>query len=56
VEDINECRTGALTGILEPDASWSMLSELLRARLSRRRVSVTSLCLASKSPVTTDLR
>lgn len=56
VEDIDECRTGALTGILEPDASWSMLSELLRARLSRRRVSVTSLCLASKSPVTTALR
>jgi response regulator RpfG family c-di-GMP phosphodiesterase len=56
VEDIDECRTGALTGILEPDASWSMLTELLRARLSRRRVSVTSLCLASKSPVTTALR
>lgn len=56
VEDIDECRMGALTGILEPDASWSMLSELLRARLSRRRVSVTSLCLASKSPVTTALR
>lgn len=56
VEDIDECRTGALTGILEPDASWSMLSELLRARLSRRRVSVTSLCLASKSPATTALR
>ena len=56
MEDIDESRTGALTGILEPDASWSMLSELLRARLSRRRVSVTSLCLASKSPVTTALR
>jgi DNA-binding response OmpR family regulator/predicted transcriptional regulator len=56
VDDIDECRTGALIGILEPDASWSMLSELLRARLSRRRVSVTSLCLASKSPVTTALR
>lgn len=56
VEDIDECRAGTLAGILEPDASWSMLSELLRAHLSRRRVSVTSLCLASKSPVTTALR
>jgi DNA-binding MarR family transcriptional regulator len=33
-----------------------MLTELLRARLARRRLSVTSLCLASKSPVTTALR
>ena len=56
VDDIDDCRMNALTGILEPDASWSMLSELLRARLSRRRVSVTSLYLASKSPVTTALR
>jgi DNA-binding MarR family transcriptional regulator len=32
------------------------LTELLRARLIRRRISVTSLCLASKSPVTTALR
>lgn len=56
VEDIDDCRMSALSGILEPDASWSMLSELLRAKLSRRRVSVTSLCLASKSPVTTALR
>lgn len=56
VEDIDECRTGALVGILEPDASWSMMAELMRARLSRRQVSVTSLCLASKSPVTTALR
>jgi DNA-binding response OmpR family regulator len=56
LDDIDECRSGALVGILEPDACWSMLSELMRARLSRRRVSVTSLCLASKSPVTTALR
>lgn len=46
VEDIAECRTGALVGILEPDASWSMMAELMRARLSRRQVSVTSLCPA----------
>ena len=33
-----------------------MLSELLRAHLLRRQISVTSLCLASRSPVTTALR
>lgn len=48
--------SGSPCRILEPDASWSMLSELLRAQLSTRRVSATSLCLASKSPVTTALR
>lgn len=56
LSDIDDCRTGTLEGILEPDATWSMLTELLRARLARRRLSVTSLCLASKSPVTTALR
>ena len=54
--DLDECRIQILEGIVEPDATWSMLSELLRARLARRRLSVTSLCLASKSPVTTALR
>ena len=54
--DIDDCRSSSLDGILEPDATWSMLTELLRARLIRRRISVTSLCLASKSPVTTALR
>ena len=54
--DLDDCRASTLDGILEPDATWSMLTELLRARLARRRLSVTSLCLASKSPVTTALR
>lgn len=54
--DLDDCRSSTLDGILEPDATWSMLTELLRARLARRRLSVTSLCLASKSPVTTALR
>ena len=54
--DLDECRAQALDGVLEPDATWSMLTELLRARLARRRLSVTSLCLASKGPVTTALR
>ena len=56
LSDLDDCRTQMLEGIVEPDATWSMLTELLRARLARRRLSVTSLCLASKSPVTTALR
>jgi len=56
LSDLDDCRIQILEGILEPDSTWSMLTELLRARLARRRLSVTSLCLASKSPVMTGLR
>jgi len=54
--DIDEFRCRALADVFEADATWSMLSELLRAKLLRRQISVTSLCLASRSPVTTALR
>lgn len=54
--DIDDCRATLLDGLIEPDATWSMLTELLRAKVARRRISVTSLCLASKNPVTTALR
>lgn len=54
--DVDEFRCQALADVFEPDATWSMLSELLRAQLLRRQISVTSLCLASRSPVTTALR
>lgn len=56
LSEIDDLRMRQLDGIVEGDAAWSMLAELLRARLTRRRISVTSLCLASKSPVTTALR
>lgn len=56
LREIDDQRARALDGIAEPDATWNMLAELLRARLTRRRVSVTSLCLASRSPVTSALR
>ena len=56
LRDIDEQRLRAIGDVLEPDATWAMLSELLRARITRRRVSVTSLCLASRNPVTTALR
>jgi len=38
------------------EPSWEMLTELMLAKLSGRRVSVTSVCLASKARVTTALR
>lgn len=56
LHDVDEQRQRSLGGILEPDATWNMLAELLRARIAKRRVSVTSLCLVSRAPVTTALR
>lgn len=54
--EIDEFRCSALADVFETDATWSMLSELLQAQLLRKQISVTSLCLASRSPVTTALR
>jgi len=54
--DIDEARATAFPTIVEHDPAWNMLAELLRARLLDRRVSVTSLCLSSRTPVTTALR
>lgn len=56
LRDIDDQRLKALGGIVETDATWNMLAELLRARITRRRISVTSLCLASRGPVTSALR
>lgn len=56
LRDVDEQRLRSLSGVLEPDATWNMLAELLRARIMKRRLSVTSLCLASRAPVTTALR
>ena len=39
-----------------PEPAWEMLAELMRARLSDERLSVTSLALSSQSPATTALR
>lgn len=56
LRDVDEQRQRSLSNVLEPDATWNMLAELLRARITKRRVSVTSLCLASRAPVTSALR
>ena len=39
-----------------PEPAWEMLAELMRARLSSEKLSVTSLALSSQSPATTALR
>jgi CheY-like chemotaxis protein/DNA-binding MarR family transcriptional regulator len=41
---------------LMPEPAWEMLTELMRASLGNTRLSVTSLCLSSRSPTTTALR
>jgi hypothetical protein len=41
---------------LMPDPAWEMLVELMLGRYTGRRICVTSLCLASRTPVTTALR
>lgn len=38
------------------DPAWDMLLELQLAEISQRRVSVSKLCMASNSPLTTGLR
>lgn len=38
------------------DPAWDMLLDLAAARVEQRRVSITSLCLASGVPLTTALR
>jgi hypothetical protein len=38
------------------DPAWDMLLELTAARLEGRRVSISSLCIASAAPATTALR
>lgn len=43
-------------GGLFADPAWDMLLDLLAARLERRRVAVSSLCIAAAVPATTALR
>ncbi|MET0363652.1 MAG: MarR family transcriptional regulator [Sphingobium sp.] len=45
-----------LPGELFADPAWDMMLDLLGARIDRKRVSVSSLCIASAVPPTTALR
>ena len=51
-----QLRAELFTAGLFADPAWDMLLDLTAARLERRRVSVSSLCMASGVPSTTALR
>jgi hypothetical protein len=51
-----QLRARFLEGGLFSDPAWEMLLDLTAARVERKRVSVTSLCIASGAPPTTALR
>jgi Winged helix DNA-binding domain len=51
-----QLRTRFLGEDLFADPAWDMLLDLVAARVEHRRVSVTSLCIASGVPPTTALR
>lgn len=49
-------RTNFFPGGLFADPAWDMLLDLTHARLTGKRVSVSSLCIAARVPATTALR
>jgi len=53
---LQEARSHFFGDTVPPDPAWEMLMELMLNALAGRKISVTSLCLASKAPVTTALR
>lgn len=54
--DFCNARQGYFPDGLFSDPAWDMLLDLTHARLSGKRVSVSSLCIASRVPATTALR
>lgn len=53
---LRRLRRQIFEGNLFLDPAWDMMLDLLAARLETKRVSVSSLCLASGAPPTTALR
>jgi CheY-like chemotaxis protein/DNA-binding MarR family transcriptional regulator len=53
---LHEARSSIFGPAVMPEPAWEMLAELMRARLAGQPLSVTSLALASSSPMTTALR
>ena len=54
--ELSGSRSNYLPGKLFSDPAWDMLLDLAEARLSGKRVSVSSLCIAANVPATTALR
>jgi CheY-like chemotaxis protein/DNA-binding MarR family transcriptional regulator len=53
---LESARTSIFGEAVMPEPAWEMLAELMRAGLAGKQVTVSSLALASKSPMTTALR
>jgi CheY-like chemotaxis protein/DNA-binding MarR family transcriptional regulator len=56
LQKLQEARSSIFGEAVMPEPAWEMLAELMRARLTGQHLSVTSLALSSKSPMTTALR
>lgn len=56
LQKLQEARNSIFGAAVMPEPAWEMLAELMRARLAGQQLSVTSLALASRSPMTTALR
>lgn len=56
LQKLQEARATIFGEAVMPEPAWEMLAELMRARLAGQHLSVTSLALSSKSPMTTALR
>jgi CheY-like chemotaxis protein/DNA-binding MarR family transcriptional regulator len=56
LQKLQEARNSIFGEAVMPEPAWEMLAELMRAKLAGQHLSVTSLALSSKSPVTTALR
>lgn len=56
LQNLEEARTTIFRDAVMPEPAWEMLAELMHARLEGKPITVSSLALASKSPMTTALR
>lgn len=56
LQKLQDARNSIFGEAVMPEPAWEMLAELMRARLAGQQLSVTSLALASRSPMTTALR
>ena len=56
LQNLESARTTIFGDAVMPEPAWEMLAELMRARLAGKPITVSSLALASKSPMTTALR
>ncbi|MEY2919097.1 MAG: hypothetical protein RL261_402 [Pseudomonadota bacterium] len=56
LQKLQEARSSIFGEAVMPEPAWEMLAELMRARMAGQHLSVTSLALSSKSPMTTALR